>query len=287
MASRQRIKSRINSVKSTRQITKAMQLVAASKLRRAQNAADLPRIYSETASELLARLKQQTDESAHSFFKERVIKNRTLIVITSDRGLAGAYNSNVLKKLIEELKKDQQTGVKTNLYLIGRQSAKFVARLNNVEVLGVYQDVAEAAHRTELRALVSGAFNDFNSEKTDVVEIIYTHFVSTINQQVRSKKLLPIAATSSDEKFTPIEFEPSAAEVLKFTVVRLVESQIFQSMLDSFASEHSMRMIAMKNATDNASDLADDLTLEYNNARQASITQELAEISGGVEALNE
>ncbi|HSE29760.1 MAG TPA: ATP synthase F1 subunit gamma [Candidatus Saccharimonadales bacterium] len=285
MASVQQIKRRITSVKSTRQITKAMQLVAASKLRRAQTAAEQPRVYSETARHLLAQLKQQTDQNAHAFFKERPIKNRTLIVITSDRGLAGAYNSNVLKKLVEQLKKDSASGVKTKLFLVGRQAAKFVARLKDIEVSGVFQDVTEAAHRNELRALISGAFDAFNADQTDSVEIVYTHFISTVTQQVRIKQLLPITKPETEEKFTPIEFEPSVGFVLDQTVLRLIEVQVFQAMLDGFASEHSMRMLAMKNATDNAGELADDLTLVYNNARQAGITQELAEITGGAEAM--
>lgn len=285
MASVQQIKRRITSVKSTRQITKAMQLVAASKLRRAQNAADQPRIYSETARHLLAQLKQQTSDDAHGFFKERPVKNRTLIVITSDRGLAGAYNSNVLKKLVEELRADKAAGVKTNLFLIGRKASKFVTRLEGIEVAGVYQDVAEAAHRTELRALISGGFSAFNKGETDAIDVIYTHYISTVAQQVRAKRLLPIEKPQTEEKFVPIEFEPSISFVLSQTVLRLIEVQVFQAMLDGFASEHSMRMLAMKNATDNAGDIVDDLTLVYNNARQAGITQELAEITGGAEAM--
>jgi F-type H+-transporting ATPase subunit gamma len=216
---------------------------------------------------------------------ERPVKNRTVIVVTSDRGLAGAYNSNVLKKLVEELKADKVNSVKTNLFLIGRKAAKFASRLQDVEIGGVYQDITETEHRNELRALISGAFNDFQSGKTDAVEVIYTHYISTVNQVVKIKRLLPIEKPEVEQKFTPIEFEPSVGFVLDQTVMRLIEVQVFQAMLDGFASEHSMRMLAMKNATDNAGDLADDLTLAFNNARQASITQELAEITGGAEAM--
>jgi F-type H+-transporting ATPase subunit gamma len=234
---------------------------------------------------LLAQLKQQTDPSAHDFFKERPIKNRTIIVITSDRGLAGAYNSNILKKLVEALRADKSAGVKTTLFLIGRKAAKFASRLEDTEVAGVFQDIAETSHRNELRALISGAFTAFQKDQTDAVDVIYTHYVSTVSQQVRTKRLLPIEKPQSETTVAPVEFEPSVGYVLDQTVMRLIEVQVFQAMLDGFASEHSMRMLAMKSATDNAGDLADDLTLAFNNARQASITQELAEITGGAEAM--
>lgn len=287
MASVQQIKRRIGSVKNTRQITKAMQMVAASKLRRAQEAAERPRTYSLAARELLVRLKQLSEPNAHGFFKDRPIKHRTLIVVASDRGLAGAFNANVCKRLVEELRKDRDAGVKTSLVLIGRQVAQFAVRLEGADVLGVYQDVAEASHRNELRAFITNAFDKFHTEETDALDVIYTHYRSTVSQEVKTKRLLPagVVETEVSKDVALAEFEPSVEAVLEATVVRLVEAQVFQAVLDSFASEHSMRMLAMKSATDNASDLADDLTLVYNNARQASITQELAEITGGAEAL--
>lgn len=287
MASVQQIKRRISSVKNTRQITKAMQLVAASKLRRAQEAAEKPRTYVAAARELLTRLKQLSEPNAHSFFNERPIKHRTLVVVAGDRGLAGAYNANVCKRLVEELRADKAAGVQTSLLLIGRQVAQFAVRLEAADILGVYLAVAETSHRNELRSIITTAFDNFFAKKTDAVDVIYTHYRSTISQEVTTKRLLPAGKT--DAEISPdialADFEPSVEAVLEATVIRLVEAQVFQAVLDGFASEHSMRMIAMKSATDNASDLADDLTLVYNNARQASITQELAEITGGAEAL--
>lgn len=287
MASRQQIKRRITSVKNTRQITKAMQLVAASKLRRAQEAAEKPATYVNLARDLLVKLKRLTEPSAHSFFKERKLQKRILVVITSDRGLAGAYNSNVLKRLVAELKQDQKLGVKTSLIVIGRHVARFAARLKDVEVVGIYQDVAEAQSRNELRSLIVNAFDAYKNETADAIDVLYTHYVSSVNQQVRLQRLLPILAEEEHAKVVPADFEPSIEYVLEATVERLIESQLYKAALDSFASEHSMRMMAMKNATDNASELVDDLTLIYNNARQASITQELAEITGGAEAMRE
>ncbi|HEU5187751.1 MAG TPA: ATP synthase F1 subunit gamma [Candidatus Saccharimonadales bacterium] len=285
MASVQQIKRRIGSVKNTRQITKAMQLVAASKLRRAQEAAEKPREYTAAARALLARLKQLSEPNAHGFFNERAIKHRTLVVISGDRGLAGAYNANVCKRLVEELRADAAAGVQTSLLLIGRQVAQFAVRLESADILGVYQDVAETSHRNELRAIITTAFDNFHSQKTDAVDVIFTHYRSTVSQEVTVQRLLPAGNIDEQSEVAVADFEPSAEAVLETTVVRLVEAQVFQAVLDGFASEHSMRMLAMKNATDNASDLADDLTLVYNNARQASITQELAEITGGAEAL--
>lgn len=286
MASTQQIKRRIGSVKNTRQITKAMQLVAASKLRRAQEAAEKPRAYSAAARELLARLKELSEPSAHGFFADRPIKHRTLVVIASDRGLAGAYNANVCKQLVQELRRDKAAGVQTSLVVIGRQVAQFAVRLD-VDILGVYQDVVETSHRNELRSIITTAFEKFHAGQTDAIDVIYTHYRSTISQQVMTKRLLPAGNVEAEisKDVALADFEPSVEAVLEATVVRLVEVQVFQAVLDGFASEHSMRMLAMKSATDNASDLADDLTLVYNNARQAGITQELAEITGGAEAL--
>lgn len=281
------IKSRIGSVKNTRQITKAMQLVAASRMRKAQEAAARSRSYNVMARELLTRLAQVTDINSHELFAKRAVKARLLVVITSDRGLAGAYNSNALKTYLAELKKDEQNKVKSYTICVGQKAAQFVARLKSTEVVGVYRDLADEPTVAELQPAIRSALELFTAKTIDAVDIIYTHFYSTINQQPAVLPLLP-AGFSETEVSTDLQlatFEPSAEVVLESTVRRLLDVQMLQAFLESVASEHSMRMLAMKNATDNANDLVDDLTLAFNNARQASITQELAEITGGAEAL--
>jgi len=289
MASTQLLKGRIRSVKSTRQITKAMQLVAASKMRRAQEATKASAPYTRAASELLTALSSHTSVQNHPLFVSRPVKTRLLIVIASDKGLAGAYNSNVVRLYTNELKSDDAAGIKNTTITIGRKAAQFVARIKDTEVLGAYEELPDRPDGSELRAILDSARSLFESAKVDAVDVIYTDFVSSITQEAKMIRVLPAGFESVLEPNVArdVTYEPSTEEVLDGVAYRLVGAQIFQALLDSRASEHSMRMMAMKNATDNASDLVDDLTLEMNKARQSAITQELAEISGGVEALNE
>lgn len=284
MASTQQIKRRIGSVKNTRQITKAMELVSASKLRRAQTAAEQPRAFSNAAREVLAQLRLATTPDAHSLFKQRPLKTRALVVIASDSGLAGAFNANILKRLVEEVRADAAAGVTTKLVVVGRQAARFAVRLQEVEVLGVYEDTARDPEANKLRALMHTLFTGYEASKFDAVDVIYTHFQTMVTQTVQVQRVLPAGLSDVAAQRT-FDFEPSAEAVLELTLTRLVEAQIYQALLESQASEHAMRMLAMKNASDNASELVEDLTLVYNNARQASITQELAEITGGAEAM--
>ena len=289
MASTQLLKSRIRSVKSTRQITKAMQLVAASKMRRAQEATKASAPYTLAARELLTALSTHTSVKNHPAFVSRPVKTRLMIVIASDKGLAGAYNSNVVRVYTNELKADDKAGIKNTTITIGRKAAQFVARIKDTEVLGAYEELADRPDGRELRAVLDSARSLFSSGKVDAVDIIYTDFVSSITQEAKVIRVLPAGFEPATEPRVArdVTYEPSTEEVLDGITYRLVGAQIFQALLDSRASEHSMRMMAMKNATDNASDLIDDLTLEMNKARQGAITQELAEISGGVEALAE
>lgn len=289
MASTLGLKSRIRSVKNTKQITKAMQLVAASKMRRAQEADKASAPYTQAAREILTYLASQGATTVHPLFAKRSLRRRLLIVIAADKGLAGAYNSNVFRAYVRELRTDSQQSIQSRTITVGRRASQFVARLKDADVIGVYDNLPDQPTGGELRAILGTARDQFVSGEVDAVDVIYTRFVSSIVQEVQVKRVLPAG-------FEPTEvtayvrtalYEPSTEAVLDGVAYRLVEAQIFQALLDARASEHSMRMVAMKNATDNASELADDLTLEMNKARQGAITQELAEISGGVEALGE
>lgn len=287
MASTRQLKSRIRSVKNTRQITKAMELVAASKMRRAQEATQATSLYSQAARELLTQLSRLSDTGAHRLFAQREVKSRLLVVITSDKGLAGAYNSNVLKMYARELKKDRDAGVATKTIAIGRKGSQFVSRLKDVDVVGVYQDFPERPTGTELRPIMNTIVDQFVDGEVDVVDALFTNYVNSITQIAQTQTLLPAGfdETEVSENIEQALFEPSVEQVLESVAIRLVESQLFQALLDAQASEQSMRMVAMKSASDNAGDIMDDLTLEMNKVRQAAITQELAEISGGVEAM--
>jgi len=289
MASIRQLRSRIRSVKSTKQITKAMQMVAASKMRRAEEADKASTPYSLAARELLTYLATQGETSQHPLFQTREVKSRLLIVIASDKGLAGAYNSNVIKAYVRALEADKKVDIKNSTIAIGRRASQFVTRLKDSKILGVYENLPDQPEGGELNPVLATAIEAFKEGKVDAVDVIYTQFINTMTQEVTTLRVLP-AGFEKTEVTTEVRsamYEPSAEEVLDAVTERLVGAQIFQALLDGRASEWSMRMIAMKNATDNASDLVDDLSLAMNKARQGAITQELAEISGGVEALSE
>ena len=293
MASTRALKTRIRSVTSTKQITKAMQLVAASKMRRAQDSTKLSTPYANAAGELLQNLAKQVVTDKHPLFVRRKLERRLIIVIASDKGLAGAYNSNVLKKYLELLRSDDERGVENLTIAVGRKAAQFVTRLKDTKVIGSYEDLADRPASVDSHAILSTITDMYVNAEVDVVTIVYTDFVNSVVQTAKWQRLLPagtetkIDPTDMADSLEETKYEPSAREVLDFVAKRLIGAQLFQAMLDARASEHSMRMLAMKNATDNASDLVEDLQLAMNKARQGAITQELAEISGGVEAMNE
>lgn len=291
MASVQQLKSRIRSVNSTKQITKAMQLVAASKMRRATTAVKETTDYATTAKELLADLAHDREAvETHFLFKKRQIKKRLLIVISSDTGLAGAYNANILKSFANELKRDNENHIETDVLTLGRKVSQFVSRLKNVNSIGAYEKLPDQAVGLEIKTILNIAIDNFRNGNCDAVDIIYTKFKSSISQETAVERLLPAGLAGSDalkshREISESKFEPSREIVLNAVVKRLIETQIVQALLDSRASEHSMRMMAMKNATDNATSLSEDLTLAMNKERQAAITQELSEISAGAEAV--
>lgn len=289
MSSTQVLKSRIRSVKSTKQITKAMQMVAASKMRRVQDATKASAPYTDVASEILTYLASQGVTKQHKLFSVRPIKNRLLIVIASDKGLAGAYNSNIVKAYTAALIEDDAKKIGNQTIAIGRKASQFVTRLKDTNILGIYEGLPDKPSGRELRAILDTARDKFVSGEVDAVDVIYTEFISSLRQAVNTQRILPGGFNDTDvtHMIREAKYEPDLETVLDGVVYRLVGAQLFQAFLDSKASELSMRMIAMKNATDNASDLVEDLTLAMNKARQGAITQELAEISGGVEALKD
>lgn len=289
MAQTTALKRRIRSVKNTKQITKAMELVAASKMRRAQASAIATRDYRVAAHDILKRIGGVSDVQQHPLFVTRKIDSRLVILITSDRGLAGAYNSNVLKRLILQVNEDKQKKIKTQVIAIGRVGAHFVARLEGVSLVAAYPMYDKDPRPSDIRELVHTVFSKYSDKSIDALNIVYTGFISNIAQEVNDLVLLPTSPPESEKEWSPLNvaiFEPDVSDIVEAAVTRLIEVQIWQAILESLASEHSMRMVAMKNATDNANDIIDDLTLEFNTARQAAITQEIAEIVGGAEAVS-
>lgn len=293
MASLITLKRRIGSIKNTRQITKAMQLVSASKLRKAQDQAQASRDYRVAAYALLARLNQIHEVNQQPLFKKRPVKTKLYVVVTSNSGLAGAYNANVLKMLAQAARKDMDAGVATKVITIGNKGSQFVRRLRDVELVAHYPAFGDEPNENDIRPVLASVVDAYRDEQVDEVHLLYTEFQSTITQVATDLPLLPahlddeaVTEAAKQQDVGQMNFEPDVETVVHNITSRLIELQIWQAILESLASEHSMRMLAMKNATDNASDLIQDYTLEYNTARQAAITQELAEITGGAEAMN-
>lgn len=292
MAKVQTIRRRIKSVKNINQITKAMEMVAASKLRRAQEATLKSRTYALSARELLAHLRTLASDAAHPLFATREVKQRLVVLFSSDRGLAGAYNSNLFKALIALLQ--QQADQKTQIIIVGNKGAQFVNRLKDqVDIVAVYTNWPAKPTIGDVTPIAKMITEKFTASDVDEVTVIYTDFVSMMKQVVTPRRLLPIdpAEILSDEArvettVTQALFEPSPAAVMQYVVPRVIEVLIYQAALEAAASEQSMRMVAMKSASDNAKELIGDLTLRYNGVRQAAITQELAEITSGAAAIS-
>jgi F-type H+-transporting ATPase subunit gamma len=280
MAALQGIKRRIKSVRGIHQITKAQQLVAASKLRRVQLAATGPQEYTRAIRELLAHQSAQPGVNWHPLYEVRPVKRALTIVVAGDRGMAGAYNSNIFRALARHLRK---MGVPQTAICVGKKASVHVAHAADMEEIAAYNvsgggpvDVAVA------QPLLQEVLDQFVAGEIDAVHLLYTQFVSTVKQEVILKQLLPIAKNSDG---VPGETEPEPEELLDYVARRALEADVVQAILEARASEEAARMVAMMNATDNASDLITDLTLTFNNARQANITQELAEISAGADAI--
>lgn len=286
MASLITLKRRITSIRNTRQITKAMELVSASKLKKAQAYAQKSRDYQILAADLLCKLNAMSEVERMPLFKRRTVKNRLYVVITSNTGLAGAYNANVLKLLAQGLRRDRDDHVKSYVITVGSKGAHFVRRLHDAELMAVYPPFGDEPTANDIRPLLNTVIDHYRDEKIDDVRVLYTDFKSNLVQVATDMQLLPAPLPESPDGRLPISnFEPDVETVVHEVTTRLIEAQIWQAVLESLASEHAMRMMATKSATDNATDLIDDYTLELNTARQAVITQEIAEITGGVEAL--
>jgi F-type H+-transporting ATPase subunit gamma len=291
MPSTRDIRRRIKSVKNTAQITKAMQMVAASKMRKAQQAAIAGRPYATLMNSVLAQVTANAGDFTHPLIEVRPVKKRGVILITSDKGLAGALNSNLLR---EAMKFDKNTTV---YITAGRKGSQFVARTKRrLAAEFTYKDAPLFA---EARAISRFAQDLFTKTEVDTVDILFTNYISTLNQKPEVRPLLPVgeikhvtAGLEDEDKGdaatgpTEFLFEPGAGEVLGKMLPHYLNYQVYQILLEAKASEHSARMVAMKNATDNAKQLIKDLTLEYNKLRQANITKELLEITSAAMAMS-
>ncbi|MDQ7020934.1 MAG: ATP synthase F1 subunit gamma [Candidatus Dojkabacteria bacterium] len=295
------IKTRIQSVENTKKITRAMQMIAAVKMKKAVNAAIRTREYSELSYDLMRNL--AGTELNHPLAKIRKAKNCLLIVHTSNRGLCGSYNANITRSVSEYI--DNNSDVNFSMIALGNKAAR-VAKNYNLELVGLYEKLNENPKYEDIIPLAKEMTDKFIDNDIDQVIVAYTNYISGLNQQVELREILPFKKKSIEDFYKnagsrneseeigekgidskdEYEFEPKKSEVLKYIIPILVEIQLYQALLESTASEHSSRMIAMKNASDAAGDMIDDLTLQFNKGRQAAITQEISEIVAGASALD-
>jgi F-type H+-transporting ATPase subunit gamma len=281
MASLKAIRKRIVSVRNTQQITKAMKMVAAAKLRRAQEAVVQSRAYGEKLGEVVAGLASESSLREHPLVRERLPQKRVmLIVLTSDRGLCGGFNTNLLRQTERFLKTPDR---ETVLGLVGRKGYDFYKRRSTPIV--EYVNTATGTPIELAREIVTRAVARFMAEEIDAIYLLFSRFRSAISQVPTVQRLLPIEAPAASDNPREYLFEPSRNAVIEDLLPRYVEVKVFQAVLESVASEHGARMTAMESASKNASEMIERLTLEMNRARQATITKELMEIVGGAEAL--
>lgn len=280
------IKRRIKSVNSTRQITKAMELVSSAKLRKARERQERNKSYFNIVGKTVQEIISSTKGIQHEFLKKREVKKSAYIVITADGGLCGGYNTNVIKKAVVHMNEKE----KVSVIAIGQKGRDYFKK-RGYDLDGEFIHISDEPSYTKAQGIGRLAIELYKQELVDEVYLVYTEFLSTINQKPKIIKLLPIEASveedqvKKNDKRTLMSYEPSPEAVLSFLVPKYIDSMIYGALIESAASEQGARRIAMENATDNASEMIDDLQLQYNRARQAAITQEIAEIVGGAEAL--
>lgn len=286
MANLKEVRIRIASVNSTQQITKAMKLVSATKLRRAQNAIIQMRPYAQKLKGILANLADSIDvDSLKVYFDQRPVKRVLLVVITSDRGLCGSFNSNVIK-LASRLVTEDYAGKDITILPIGKKGYEFFNRMK-VGVIPDFKDTFQNLNAESGFAIGTYVLNAYRAGTFDKVEVVYNQFKNAATQILINEPFLPIVSQDMGQAAkNDYIFEPGKAEILEELIPRILKTQIYRSTLDSFASEHGARMVAMDKATDNAGELIKALKLEYNRARQAAITTEISEIVGGAAALS-
>ncbi|MET0785782.1 MAG: ATP synthase F1 subunit gamma [Paenisporosarcina sp.] len=284
MASLRDIKSRITSTKKTSQITKAMQMVSASKMNRAELNAKSFVPYMAKIQEVVGAIASGTSDSGHPMLKSRPVAKTAYLVITSDRGLAGAYNSNVLRAVTSAIRARHTSNDQFVIFAVGRVGSEFFTKRGFTVIESVVA-LPDQPSFADIKEIARKAVGMFTEGTYDELYMYYNHFVSAIQQDVTEKKVLPLTDIEMTGTSASYEFEPSGDAILEVLLPQYAESLIYGALLDGKASEHAARMTAMKSATDNASELISSLTLQFNRARQAAITQEITEIVGGVAAL--
>lgn len=286
MAVGKEIRVKINSIKNTRKITRAMEMVAASKMRKAQGRMNAARPYAQKMRNVIAHLAHAHPEYKHPYMQERSGKRVGLIIISSDRGLCGGLNSNMFRNVIGEMKRWHDDGNEIDLCTIGAKASGFFSRLGG-KVVAQTSHLGDAPQIADLIGTVKVMLDAYDEGRISRLHLVYNQFVNTMSQRPSVEQLLPIVP-SGDEQLKhhwDYLYEPEAKDVLTQLLTRYIESLVYQGVVENLACEQAARMVAMKSASDNAGDLINELQLIYNKARQAAITQEIAEIVGGAAAV--
>lgn len=280
------IRIKIASFKSTQKITKAMEMVAASKMRKAQDRMRATRPYAQKIRRVIGHLRLANPDYKHPFMVEREAKSVGFIVISTDRGLAGGLNVNLFKSALAAMREWQNKGVDVSMCLIGSKGVQFFRRLN-VQTLATVTHLGDRPHAADLIGTVKVMLDQYREGKLDRLFLIHNEFINTMSQKPVVRQLLPVVTEDEDklQKLWDYIYEPSAADLLDGVLMRYIESQVYQGAVENVACEMAARMVAMKSATDNAGKLIEELQLIYNKARQAAITKEISEIVGGAAAV--
>jgi F-type H+-transporting ATPase subunit gamma len=280
------IRTKIASVKSTQKITKAMQMVATSKMRRAQERMRLARPYAQKMRNVIGHLTEANPDYKHPFLQERDVKGVGIIVISTDRGLAGGLNANTFKQTLLLMREWQGKGANVSLCLIGSKSIAFFRRLD-AKIIGNVSGLGDRPHIKDLIGTVKVMLDAYKNGEIDRLFLVNAQFLNTMTQKPTVEQLLPVVATDTDDlaEHWDYIYEPDAKAILEGLLMRYIESQVYRAAVENVASEMAARMVAMKAASDNAGKLIGELQLIYNKARQAAITKELSEIVGGAAAV--
>ena len=280
------IRTKIASVKSTQKITKAMQMVATSKMRRAQDRMRLARPYAEKMRNVIGHLTEANPDYRHPFLHTREVKGVGIILISTDRGLAGGLNANIFKRTLLMMREWQGKGAEVSLCIIGAKGLAFFRRLG-VPILANVSGLGDRPHVQDLIGAVKVMLDAYSAAKIDRLFLVNARFVNTMTQQPFVEQLLPVEAVDTEnlQEHWDYIYEPDAKDILDGLLMRYIESQVYRGAVENVASEMAARMVAMKAASDNAGKLIADLQLVYNKARQAAITKELSEIVGGAAAV--
>ena len=289
MANLKEIRAKVASIKSTQKITRAMQMVAASKMRRAQERMAQGRPYAENRHRVIAHLVQANPEYKHRYMVDRPVKRVGYIIVSSDRGLAGGLNINLFKKVVKHVQEQQEQSIEVQFALIGQKAVSFFKSYGG-NVLGATTQVGDAPSLEQLSGSVQVMLDAYDKGELDRIYLVSNGFVNAMIQNQKIEQLVPLAAAAEDTDLNrsygwDYLYEPEAEELLNGLLVRYIESVVYQGVIENIACEQSARMVAMKAATDNAGDLIKSLQLIYNKLRQAAITQEISEIVGGAAAV--